>query len=138
MHAIGEKTPGGGLGQWFALAGAAVAVAAIVALVVSWPNHDDLTGSVTRTAAPADAASAAKPQVHVRSCGTILGGGAAHRVTSSATAAVPAGCGEAHSVLLSALNGGGMTVGGWHCSGAGGRALEVCTSPGGRRIAVRG
>jgi hypothetical protein len=137
-HAFVEKHPGGGLGQWVGLAGAAVAVAVIVVLVVSWPNHEVPAANLAQTSAPAEAATPAKGRVRVRSCGPIFGGGSPHRVTSSGTAAAPAGCGEAHSVLLSALNGGGSTVGGWHCTGAGGGALERCTSAGGRRIMARG
>jgi hypothetical protein len=59
-HAIGEKNPGGGLAQWLGLGGAAVAVAVIIALVVSWPDHEDPAASLERTSAPGEAA-AAKP-----------------------------------------------------------------------------
>ena len=153
LPAMGSDKRGAGVGQWFALAGTVVAVAVIVALVASWPSHGDRTLSVAETAPAADAATVAAParagsapsaapsakrDVHVRSCGSIFGAGVPHRVMSSATAGAPAGCGEAHSVLLAALNGGGASVAGWHCARSpDGRTLEACTSAGGRRITAR-
>lgn len=141
IGAMGPGSRGGGLGQWFALAGAVVAVGVIVALVVSWPKGGNGTSSVSQTAHPRAAvqpAATANPVVRVRSCKPIFGGGVPHQVTSSARRGAPAGCGEAHSVLLAALNGGGTRVGEWRCQRSpGGRSLEACTSRGGRRIATR-
>jgi hypothetical protein len=155
---IGAMEPGsrgGGLGQWFALAGAVVAVGVIVALVVSWPNggSDTLstsqtppmpTGEAAGAASPAPrattpaATAGAQPVVRVRSCEPIFGGGVPHQVTSSARRGAPAGCDEAHSVLLASLNRDSTGVGGWHCTqGPNGGTLEACTSGGGRRIAAR-
>jgi hypothetical protein len=52
----------GGVGQWFALAGAAVAIAVIVALILTWPDHGG--GSVSATgAAPAAAKQTVPPAV---------------------------------------------------------------------------
>jgi hypothetical protein len=154
IGAMGPGTRGGGLGQWFALAGAVVAVGVIVALVVSWPNGGNDTPSAFRSApmptaeaasasptpraAIQPAAAAAQPVVRVRSCEPIFGGGVPHQVTSSARRGAPAGCGEAHSVLLASLNGDSTSVGGWHCTQSpNGGTLEACTSGGGRRIAAR-
>lgn len=132
IRAIDSAHPGRRFGQWLALAGTGVAVAVVVALVVSWPNNGDQTLSIAGTA------PAAKADVRVRGCGPIFGGGVPHRVTSSGRPAPPAGCSEAHSVLLAALNGGDTRVAGWHCArGPNARTLEVCTSAGGRRVAAR-
>jgi hypothetical protein len=151
MQATGPESSGGGLGQWLALIGAAVAVVATIVLVVSWPNDGSGSLKIDQTApapaaeaAPAPAPPASIP-VHtanaglrVRTCQPIFGGGVPHPVMSSARHGAPAGCGEAHSVLLGALNGGTAGVGGWHCTSGNGRTLEACTSGGGRRIAARG
>jgi hypothetical protein len=59
-------------------------------------------------------------------------------VTSSAPGGRrPADCGEAHSVLLSALSGRATQVGGWSCkTDTGGNPIAVCRS-GGRTIQAR-
>jgi hypothetical protein len=153
MPAIEGKE--GGPGQWFALAGAAVAVAVIVALVASWPSAGDgldvapkapmptadaaaSTGGGAIAKAGSPAAATAKPVIRVRGCEPIFGGGVPHQVSSAARGASPAGCGEAHSVLLDALNGGETNIGAWHCArNPNGRTLAACTSAGGRRIVAR-
>jgi hypothetical protein len=43
----------GVVGQWFALLGAAIAIAVIVALIVTWPDHDDSSTKAGATPAPA-------------------------------------------------------------------------------------
>lgn len=153
MPAMRPTNHGGGLGQWVVLVGAAVAVAAIVALVVSWPSHGNRTPRIAKTAPRANAANpatperpavappatapAAQPNVHVRRCDPIFGGGVPHQVRSSAGDGAAAGCGEAHSVLLASLNDGSTSVGKWHCARSpNGRTLAACTSAGGRRIAA--
>jgi hypothetical protein len=143
MQAMGPAQQRAGLGQWIALAGAAVAVAVIIALVASWPSHTHRTvGASSASDAPAaaeaaPAARAAEPAARVRHCDPVYGGGIPHRVTSSAGGGAPAGCGEAHSVLLGSLN-GSSRVGAWHCTRSPDRdTLEACTSAGGRRIVAR-
>jgi hypothetical protein len=42
------------VGQWFALIGAAIAIAVVVALIVTWPDHGD--SSTKAGASPAAAA----------------------------------------------------------------------------------
>ena len=139
------------MGQWVALAGAAVAVGVAVALVVSLSNGGggldvsqtapmptaQAAGSPTpATQAAARPAAASAPKPDGRSCEPIFGGGVPHRVISSADRGTAAGCGRAHAVLLAALNGGG-SFGDWHCvRDPGERTLEACTS-GGRRIVAR-
>jgi hypothetical protein len=151
------------LGRWFALAGTLVAVGVVIALIVSWANDGNTSLRVSETtpttttpagskprrapaptpapaaAAPAPAAAApAKPSARTLRCDPIFGGGVPHAVTSSARDGDPAGCGEAHSVLLTALNGGSTSVGGWRCTTRpNGQTLAACTSAGGRRILAR-
>jgi hypothetical protein len=142
------------LGRWFALAGTLVAVGVIIALIVGWANDGGTSlrvaettptattpaGSGPRTAAPAAPAAAtpAKPNARTLRCDPIFGGGVPHQVTSSATDGDPVGCGEAHSVLLAALNGGDTSVGDWQCTTRpNGQTLAACTSAGGRRILAR-
>jgi hypothetical protein len=134
-----------------ALAGTLVAVGVVIALIVSWANDGNTTLRVAETtptvtlpavrpatSAPPAATPAAKSTVRARSCDPIFGGGTPHAVTSTARDGDPAGCGEAHSVLLTALNGVGTGVGGWHCTTRpNGQTLAVCTSAGGRRIVAR-
>jgi hypothetical protein len=145
-HTMPAMRPGnqrGGPGQWLALAGTAVAVAVVVALLVSWPSHgskalDIAPATPNAAAAPDSGATSAKPNVRVHVCDPIFGGGVAHRVTSSASDGAPAGCGMAHSVLLASLNAVDNRIGGWHCvSRPNGRTLAACTSMGGRRIVAR-
>jgi hypothetical protein len=65
-------------------------------------------------------------------------GGKTYAVISAATDGNPASCGVARSVLLTALDGGGSTIG-WHCTTLPGAiTIASCTSVGGRRIQARG
>ena len=134
----------------FAVAGVAVAIGASVALVASWPSGGSDTRGISQTvslpsaggatAVPEEAGAARAPQgaVRIRSCAPIFGGDAPYPVTSTASRGAPAGCGEAHSVLLGALNGGGADIGDWRCARSpGARTLEVCSSASGRRITAR-
>jgi len=60
-------------------------------------------------------------------------------VTSSAKDGGPAHCGEAHDVLLSALQGSGTTIGDWTCkTDPSGDPVASCTSTGGRSIQAAG
>ncbi|HSD24438.1 MAG TPA: hypothetical protein VLB79_08945 [Solirubrobacterales bacterium] len=150
VHALGSEHRGRRLAQWLALMGAAVAVAVIVTLVVSWPSGGGASVSETAPAAqpprsatavpkpvPAPVAPAGKPDVLSNVCDPIFGGAVPHRVTSSATRGAPTGCGHAHSILLAALKAGSASVGDWRCvSRPNERTLEACTSAG-RRIAAR-
>jgi hypothetical protein len=102
------------------------------------------TSTTPAQSPPPAAAPAPKPAIRTASCDPIIGSGSAnsghtYAVTSTATDGDPAGCGEAHSVLLSALNGGGATIGEWHCTTQpSGPTIASCTSPGGRKIQARG
>ena len=97
-----------------------------------------VTAPVVKT--PATAAPVA-PQSANRTvkCDPIVGsgslnGGTTYPVTSSASSARLTGCGEAHSVLLSALSTDSTTVSGWNCkTDTGGDPIAVCHS-GGRTI----
>lgn len=67
-----------------------------------------------------------------------LNAGKSYPVISSASSGHPTNCGDAHSVLLSALSTGSTTVSGWGCRmDTGGDPIAVCRS-GGRTIAARG
>ncbi len=152
-------------GRWVAVAGLLAAVVLVVVLIASGGSGDnnaivaDTTPATTPTA-PAETATATEPAVTtpsaatpsgatpaarivVRSsnCDPIIGsgtanGGKTYDVTSTAKDGDPAGCGEAHSVLLSALQGGGTTIGDWTCkTNPSGSVIASCTSStGGRSI----
>lgn len=67
-----------------------------------------------------------------------LNGGRTYPVNSAASSGRPAGCAEAHSVLLSALSSGRTTVSGWTCrTDTSGDPIAVCHT-GGRTITARG
>jgi hypothetical protein len=82
--------------------------------------------------------------VRTSKCDPIIGSGSANSgkiydVTSTAKDGDPAGCAQAHSVLLSALQGQGTTIGGWTCkTDPGGTTVASCTSTGGRSIQATG
>jgi hypothetical protein len=92
---------------------------------------------------PAAAQAAPQPANRTVKCDPIIGsgslnGGKTYPVTSSASSARPTGCGEAHSVLLSALSTGSTTVSGWNCkTDTSGDPIAVCRS-GTRTILARG
>ena len=96
------------------------------------------------TTPSAAAAPVAKPVVRAKKCEPIIGSGSAnggqtYPVTSSAKDGDPAACGEAHSVLLSALQGSGTSVGDWTCkTNPSGDPVATCTSTGGRSIQAAG
>jgi putative inorganic carbon (hco3(-)) transporter len=144
------------LRRWLAVAGTLVAIGVALALIVSWGNDGNDGNDSTRFAEAAPSAATperaaatpvsavpsapAKPEVPVRSCDPIIGhpSGSAYAVISSARDGDSAGCGEARSVLLAALNRGDASVGDWDCTNKpSDRILEACTAAGGRRIVVR-
>jgi hypothetical protein len=96
-------------------------------------------------AAPAKAAPAAAAPSGGRKlqCAPIVGsgtlnGGKSYPVTSSASSGRPAGCGEAHSVLVSALSTGSTSIGGWSCkTDTSGDPIATCHS-GGRTVLAQG
>jgi hypothetical protein len=144
------------------IGGLLLAAAAAVALVLILSGNDESVGiqtsstptavaltpretSTTPAQSPPPAATPApKPAIRSANCDPIIGSGTAnsghsYRVTSSAAEGDPAGCAEAHSVLLSALSGGGTTVNEWHCTtNPSGPTIATCTSTGGRKIRARG
>jgi hypothetical protein len=93
---------------------------------------------------PSAAPPAANPVVRKENCDPIIGsgsanGGAIYPVTSSAKDGNPAACGEAHSILLSALQGSDTTVDDWICkTDPSGDPVASCTSTGGRSIQASG
>jgi hypothetical protein len=110
------------------------------------PTATSTTAIATSPAvtSPSAAVPAAKPVVRSQSCDPIIGSGTANSgktydVTSTAKDGDPAGCSEAHSVLLSALQGQGTTIGAWTCkTNLSGSPIASCTSTGGRSIQASG
>jgi hypothetical protein len=89
-------------------------------------------------AAPAKAVrpAAVQPAARTVKCDPIVGsgglnGGKTYAVTSSASSGRPTTCGEAHSVLLSALSGSATQLGDWNCTTDTSRdPIAVCHSSG--------
>jgi hypothetical protein len=100
--------------------------------------------ALTSPSAGTPAEPAAQPVVRTEKCDPIIGsgtvnGGKTYEVISSAKDGDPAACGEAHSVLLSALQGQGTTIGDWSCkTNPSGTTVATCTSTGGRSIQATG
>jgi len=115
----------------------------VVAVAVSIAGAQQPATPPAATPPPAAAPAARQPANRTVKCDPIVGsgslnGGKTYPVTSSASSARPTGCGEAHSVLLSALSSGGTTVGGWNCkTDTSGDPIVVCRS-GTRTILARG
>jgi hypothetical protein len=148
-------------GRWAAI-GALVAGVVVVILLISSGGGDDNNNATVADTTPATtptfpaattpdvttpsavAAPVAKPVVRKENCDPIIGSGSAnggktYPVTSSAKDGNPADCGEAHSVLLTALQGSGTTVGDWTCrTDPSGDPVASCTSTGGRSIQAAG
>jgi hypothetical protein len=111
------------------------------------PSAAAKTPTVTAPAVKTPSAAApatAQPAGRAARCDPIVGSGSlnsgkTYPVTSSAHGGQhPAGCGVAHSVLLSALSGQATQVGGWSCkTDTSGDPIAVCRS-GGRTIRARG
>jgi hypothetical protein len=89
-------------------------------------------------AAPAKSVQpvAVQPVARTAKCDPIVGsgslnGGKTYPVTSSASSGRPTTCGEAHSVLLSALSGSATQLGDWNCTtDTSGDPIAVCHSSG--------
>ena len=84
-------------------------------------------------AAPAPAPAAAKPTT--LRCDPIYGGSTAYKVTSSAKGGKPTGCGQAHDVLLAALNGSAPS--GWKCKTDTGAAVIATCRSGAKTLTAR-
>jgi hypothetical protein len=147
-------------GRWAAIGGLAAGVVVVILLITSGGGDDNNNSTVADTTpaitppvptatapvvtTPSAAAPAAKPVIRNEKCDPIIGsgslnGGRTYPVTSSAKHGNPAACGEAHSVLLSALQGSGTTVGRWTCkTDPSGDPIASCTSTGGRSIQATG
>ena len=98
----------------------------VVIVLISSGGDDNSNASVADTN---PRSSAAEP----------LNSGKTYAVTSSAKDGGPAHCGEAHDVLLSALQGSGTTIGDWTCkTDPSGDQVASCTSTGGRSIQAAG
>ena len=136
-----------------------IAVAAVVALIMILSSGDDENTNVEATPPPIaltpsekdatpeedqPAGPASESATRTASCDPIIGSGATNQgrsyaVTSSATDGDPADCTEARSILLSALNGAGTTIGDWRCTtDPSGATIASCSSVGGRKIQARG
>ena len=148
-------------GRWAAIGGLAAGVVVVILLITSGGGDDNNNATVADTTpattppivptatppavtTPSAAVPVAKPVVRNEKCDPIIGsgslnGGRTYPVTSSAKDGNPAACGEAHSVLLSALQGSGTTVGNWTCNtDPSGDPIASCTSTGGRSIQATG
>jgi 1,4-alpha-glucan branching enzyme len=150
-------------GRWLAVAGLLAAVVVVIVLIASGGDDDnnntvaDTSPATTPVATtptptatspavttPSAPAPAAKPVVRSSNCEPIIGsgtanGGKTYEVTSTARDGDPADCSEAHSVLLSALQGQGTTIGDWSCkTNLSGSPIASCTSTGGRSIQATG
>jgi outer membrane biosynthesis protein TonB len=91
------------------------------------------TATAPPPAAPKPAPAAAKPTT--LRCDPIYGGSTAYKVTSSAKGGKPTGCGQAHDVLLGALN--GNAPGAWKCkTDTGASVIATCRS-GGKTLIAR-
>jgi len=84
-------------------------------------------------AAPAPAPAAAKPTT--LRCDPIYGGSTAYKVSSSAKGGKPTACGQAHDVLLGALNGNAPS--GWKCKTDTGAAVIATCRSGGKTLTAR-
>jgi hypothetical protein len=148
----------GSIGRWLAI-GALLAAVVVVIIVIASGGDDNNTTiadttpaktptatspAVTSPSAGTPAAPAGQPAVRTEKCDPIIGsgtvnGGKTYEVTSSAKDGDPADCGEAHSVLLSTLQGQGTTIGDWSCkTNPSGTTVASCTSTGGRSIQATG
>jgi hypothetical protein len=146
-------------GRLAAVLGLLAAVVVVIVLITSGGDDDNnatvadttrATSPVTPTATapalttPSAAAPATNPVVRTEKCDPIIGSGTAnsgktYAVTSSAKDGDPTDCGEAHDVLLSALQGSGTTIGDWSCkTDPSGDPVASCTSTGGRSIQASG
>jgi pyruvate/2-oxoglutarate dehydrogenase complex dihydrolipoamide acyltransferase (E2) component len=154
-------------GRWAGVAGLLAAVVVVIVLIAGGGDDDNSTVADTNpattpsvaaptatspavttpsaaapTAAPATPVS--KPVVRRENCDPIIGSGTANSgktydVTSSAKDGDPAACDEAHSTLLSALQGGGTSIDEWTCkTNPSGNPVATCTSTGGRSIQATG
>src|SRR5829696_7817443 len=146
-------------GRWAAVAGLLAAVVVVIVLIANGGSDDNdttvadtmpaTTASATATSAaatpaPAAAVPAANSLVRTEKCEPIIGRGTAnsgqtYEVTSSAKDGDPAGCGEAHDILLSALQESGTSIGDWSCkTDSSGDPIASCTSTGDRSIQAAG
>jgi hypothetical protein len=151
-----KKGSGGGPWRAFGI-GALLALAAVVLVLLITGGDDDgenvtiaSTPTVTNPAAtqviqpPANTAPAPKPAPAAKptslKCDPIVGNGTPYPVASSSKGGQPAGCEEARSVLIDALNSGKPTVDGWKCKTdldkAAGSVVATCTS-GAKTITAR-
>jgi pyruvate/2-oxoglutarate dehydrogenase complex dihydrolipoamide acyltransferase (E2) component len=111
------------------------------------PGAADATAPAPATPAPAaqppTPAPAPHPPLRVHRCDPIIGVGSANSgvtypVISSARGRRPAGCEDARTILLAALNAGDSGVGEWRCTRSlNEETLATCAASGGRRILAR-
>lgn len=127
---------------WAPLAAAAmlIVVAASVAVVLTVGGEGDKQTAISSSSASPSAVPAGNLDVRTAHCDPIMGSGMAnsgkeYTLTTSATDRKPIDCAKAQSIVLSALNGGGGTIGGWSCTtNPVGPRIATCTSPGGATI----
>jgi diguanylate cyclase (GGDEF)-like protein len=107
----------------------------VVGATITTPGNSATTSPAPAPAAPPAVQPTPPPAQKVEHCDPIFQGGAPYPVTSSALPGGPhpAGCEEAHAVVLAVLNNGASDVGDWHCvtrpvTGT----LAICRS--GRRV----
>ena len=121
-----------------AIVAAAAACGAVVVLLTGKAERE----SPALTAPPPQRAGT--PAAQSVQCDPIVGSGVAnsgrhYTVTLSASAGNPIGCEKAQSIVLSALNGGVTTLGGWNCTtNPVGPTIATCTSAAGGTIRAQG
>jgi O-antigen ligase len=117
-----------------------VAATACVGIILVIVGEGDRNATVA-TSSPPPAVNAAAGTAR---CGPIIGSGMAnsgkeYSVTSFDPGGNPTDCTTAHSILLSALNSGGSTIGEWSCTtNPVGATIATCTSVGGRKLQAGG
>jgi putative inorganic carbon (hco3(-)) transporter len=121
------------------LTGVALAACVVIGLLVAGRGDRETPANVTARAEPAGGLATATAQ-----CDPIIGSGMAnsgreYALTTFAPDANPIGCAKAESIILSALNSGGSTIGKWSCTtNPAGPTIATCTSVDGRKIEAGG
>jgi putative inorganic carbon (HCO3(-)) transporter len=115
--------------------GIALAACVVIGLLVAGGGDREAPAHVVSRAQPAGSLAGGSAQ-----CDPIIGSGMAnsgrkYALTTFAPGGNPADCTTAQSIMLSALNGGGPTIGEWNCTiDPAGPTIATCVSATGARI----